>query len=77
MRIKIKIIISYLILIIFTVSFLGILIGRIAKDAVFKEVKENSQSITELINTTISVRHNLLKEKSYSDLNSAEKILYA
>ena len=77
MGIKIKIIISYLILIIFTVSFLGVLIGKVAKDAVFKEVKEKSKSVTELINTTISVRNDLLKEKAYSDLNSAEKLLYS
>lgn len=77
MSIKIKIIISYLILIIITVSFLGILIGKISKDAVFKEVKEKSQSVTELINTTISVRNDSLIEKSYSDLDSAEKLLYS
>ena len=77
MSIKIKIIISYLILIILTVSFLGILIGKISKDAVFKEVLEKSKSVTELINTTISVRNNSIIEKSYSDLNSATKLLYS
>ena len=77
MSIKIKIIISYLILIIVTVSFLGLLIGKISKDAIFKEVKEKSQTVTELINTTISVRNDSIIEKSYSDLNSAEKLLYS
>ncbi|MBK5215889.1 MAG: Cache 3/Cache 2 fusion domain-containing protein [Candidatus Pacebacteria bacterium] len=76
MSIKTKIIISYLILIILTTSFLGILIGKITKDAVFKEVIEKSQTITELIDTTISVRNDSLIEKAYSDLNSAEKLLY-
>ncbi|MBU3142825.1 Cache 3/Cache 2 fusion domain-containing protein [Clostridium sp. CF012] len=76
MSIKIKIIISYLILILLTVSFLGILIGKITKDAVFKEVKEKSKSVTELIDTTISVRNDSIVEKSYSDLNSAAKLLY-
>ncbi|MEK6263380.1 MAG: Cache 3/Cache 2 fusion domain-containing protein [Clostridium sp.] len=76
MSIKIKIIISYLILTILTSSFLGILIGKITKDAVFKEVIEKSQSITELIKTTISVRNDSIIEKSYSDLNSAKKLLY-
>jgi signal transduction histidine kinase len=75
MSIKIKIIISYLILIIVTTSFLGILIGKITKDAVFKEVIEKSQTVTELINTTISVRNDSIIEKSYSDLNSADKLL--
>ena len=77
MSIKIKIIISYLILILLTVSFLGILIGKITKDAVFKEVKEKSQCVTELITTTISVRNDSIIEKSYSDLDSAEKLLYS
>ncbi|MCJ7688880.1 MAG: Cache 3/Cache 2 fusion domain-containing protein [Clostridiaceae bacterium] len=75
MSIKIKIIISYLILIILTTSFLGILIGKITKDAVFKEVIEKSQTVTELINTTIRVRNDSIIDKSYSDLNSAEKLL--
>lgn len=75
MSIKIKIIISYLILIILTVSFLGILIGKISKDAVFKEVKEKSQTVTELITATISVRNDSIIEKSYSDLNSAYNLL--
>lgn len=77
MSIKIKIIISYLILIILTTSFLGILIGKITKDAVFKEVIEKSQTVTELINTTISVRNDSIIDKSYSDLNSAKKLLYS
>lgn len=77
MSIKIKIIISYLILIVLTVSFPGILIGQIAKDAVFKEVKEKSKSVTELINTTLSVRNDSIIERSFSDLNSAERLLYS
>lgn len=40
MSIKYKLIISYLILIIFSVSFLGFLIGEKSRDAVFKEVEE-------------------------------------
>ncbi len=75
MSIKIKMIISYLILIIFTVSFLGVLIGKISKDAIFNEVEEKSQTVIQLINTTISVRNDSIIEKSYSDLNSAEKLL--
>ena len=60
MSIKSKLIISYLILIIFSVTFLGFLIGKKTKDAVFNEVREKSQRITELINTTTSIRNNLL-----------------
>ena len=63
MSIKLKLIISYLILIIFSVSFLGFLIGKITKDVVFDEVKEKSQSVTELVNTTVSVRNESLTEK--------------
>ncbi|SDP50338.1 Cache 3/Cache 2 fusion domain-containing protein [Clostridium gasigenes] len=75
MSIKSKLIISYLILIIFSVTFLGYLIGKKTKDAVFNEVKEKNQRITELINTTTSIRNNLLADKNYSDLNSAETLL--
>ncbi|MBU3109282.1 Cache 3/Cache 2 fusion domain-containing protein [Clostridium gasigenes] len=75
MSIKSKLIISYLILILFSVTFLGYLIGKKTKDAVFNEVKEKNQRITELINTTASIRNNLLTDKNYSDLNSAENLL--
>lgn len=75
MSIKSKLIISYLILIIFSVTFLGFLVGKKTKDAVFREVREKSERITELINTTTSIRNNLLDDKNYSDLNSAETLL--
>ena len=75
MRIKHKLIISYFILIIFAVSVLGFLIGRKSKNAVFYEVNEKSQRITELVYTTLSVRNELLTEKSYGDLNFASSLL--
>lgn len=71
MSIKFKLIISYLILIIFTVGVLGLLIGKKSKDAVFNEVTEKGGHIAELINSTVSVRNDLLVEKSYSDINFA------
>lgn len=75
MSIKFKLIISYLILILFSVSFLGLLIADKSKDAVFNEVKEKSEGITKLLDTTVSVRNNLITEKNNSDLNLAEKLL--
>lgn len=69
MRIKYKLIVSYLILIVFAVSVLGLLIGNKSNKAVFKEVNEKSQRLTESIITTLSVRNDLLTEKSYGDLN--------
>lgn len=75
MRIKYKLIITYLLLIIFTVSTLGFLIGKKSNDAVFNEVKENSQRITELIYTTTSVRNELLVENVCNSLNLVEKLL--
>lgn len=75
MSIKFKLIISYFILIIFAVSVLGLLIGKKSRDSVFDEVTEKSQRISELINTTLSVRNDLLIEKSYSDLDTAKRIL--
>lgn len=76
MRIKYKLIITYLLLIIFTVSTLGFLIGKKSNDAVFNEVKENSQRITELIYTTTSVRNELLTENVSNSLNLVEKLLH-
>lgn len=75
MRIKYKLMISYLVLIVFAVSVLGFLIAKKADDAILKEVNEKSQRLTESISTTLSVRNELLTEKSYSDLNFANNLL--
>lgn len=75
MRIKYKLMISYLVLILFSVNVLGFLIAKKADDAVLKEVNEKSQRLTESIITTLSVRNELLTEKSYSDLNFANNLL--
>lgn len=75
MSIKRKLICSYLLLIIFTVSFIGVLVANKSRDAIFNEVTEKSQRITELINTSLSVRNDLLNEKVSNDLNFAEKLL--
>ncbi|MDR3594413.1 Cache 3/Cache 2 fusion domain-containing protein [Clostridium sp.] len=75
MRIKYKLMISYLILIVFAVSVLGFLIAKKSNDAILKEVNEKSRCLTESINTTLSVRNELLTEKSYGDLNFANTLL--
>ena len=75
MRIKYKLMISYLILIIFAVSILGLLVGKKSNDAIFNEVNEKSQRLTESISTTLSVRNDLLIEKSYGDLSFANTLL--
>jgi signal transduction histidine kinase len=75
MNIKSKLIISYIILIIFSVSILGFLINKKSQDAVFREVTEKSESIAELINTTASVRNDLLSERILTDLNFSDKYL--
>ncbi|WP_238883843.1 Cache 3/Cache 2 fusion domain-containing protein [Clostridium sp. YIM B02551] len=75
MKIKYKLIISYLGLIIFAVSVLGFLIAERSQKAVLTEVNEKSQRLTESICTTLSVRNDLLTEKSYGDLNFAMSIL--
>lgn len=75
MSIKRKLICSYLILIILTVSCIGVLVANRSKDAILNEVTEKSQRITELINTSLSVRNDLLNEKVSNDLNFAEKLL--
>lgn len=75
MRIKYKLMISYLVLIVFAVSILGFLVAKKSKNAVFNEVNEKSQCLTESISTTLSVRNELLTEKSYGDLNFANTLL--
>ncbi len=75
MRIKYKLMISYLVLIVFAVSVLGFLIAKKSDNAVFNEVNEKSQRLTESISTTLSVRNDLLTEKSYGDLNFANTVL--
>ncbi|MCY6484933.1 Cache 3/Cache 2 fusion domain-containing protein [Clostridium aestuarii] len=75
MNIKSKLIISYLILIVFSVSVLGFLVSNKSQNAVFNEVKEKNQRIIQLLNNTVSVRNNLLSEKLWSDLHFAEKLL--
>jgi signal transduction histidine kinase len=75
MNIKYKLVSTYLLLIIFSVCFLGFWIGKKSEAAVFNEVTEKSQRIAELINTTISVKNDLLAEKSNSDLNLTETLL--
>ena len=75
MRIKYKLMISYLVLIVFAVSVLGFLIAKKSNNAVLNEVNEKSQRLTESISTTLSVRNDLLTEKSYGDLNFANTLL--
>jgi signal transduction histidine kinase len=67
--------ISYLALILFTVVVLGFLIFQKAESGILRAVNEKSQLLTESISTTLSVRNDLLIEKSYSDLNSASSLL--
>ena len=69
MSIKSKIIISYLVLIAFSVSVLGFLVGGKSRKAVFAEVTEKSERIAELINNTLSVRNDLLMEKVLTDIS--------
>lgn len=75
MSVKFKLILSYLVLIICTVGFLGFLVGKKSEKAVFNEVIEKNKSITELIASTLSVRNNLLTEKNSSDINLGSLLL--
>ncbi len=75
MKIMYKLIISYLGLIIFVVSILGFFTVQKSKSAVLREINEKSKRLTQSIDTTLSVRNDLLIEKSYGDLNFASSIL--
>lgn len=75
MNIKSKLMISYLSLVVFSVGVLGFLIGNKSRNVVFNEITEKSERVSELINTTVSVRNNLLLEKVYSELYYVEKLV--
>jgi signal transduction histidine kinase len=75
MSIKSKLIISYIILIVFSISCLGFFIADKSRDAIFNEVTEKSQRISELILNMVSVRNDLLSEKIRTDLHCAEQKL--
>ena len=75
MSIKSKLMVSYLILIVFSVSVLGLLIGNKSRNIVFGEVTEKSKQVAELLNNTVSVRNDLLLEKVSTDLTLANKLI--
>ncbi|QZY55188.1 Cache 3/Cache 2 fusion domain-containing protein [Crassaminicella profunda] len=75
MSIKSKLIISYVLLIVFSVGILGFLIGNHSRSAVFREVTEKSKGTVELIHNMVSVRNNLLSEKVCTDLHYVEELL--
>lgn len=75
MSIKSKLIVSYVLIIAFSVTILGSLIAQISRDAVFKEVTEKSKRIAELIHSMSSVRNDLLSEKIRTDLHFAKQKL--
>lgn len=75
MKVKYKLIISYLALIIITVSVLGILITEKSHNEFLKEVNEKNRCLIESIITTLNVRNEMLEEEAYSDLNFANTML--
>ena len=75
MRIKYKLMISYLVLIILTVSILGFLVAEKSNKAIFNEVNEKNQHLTESISTTLSVRNDQITEKSQGDVDFAKTLL--
>ncbi|MCT4618392.1 MAG: Cache 3/Cache 2 fusion domain-containing protein [Marinisporobacter sp.] len=75
MSIKSKLIISYVLLIVFSVSILGFLIGNKSHSSVFHEVTEKNQGTVELIHNMVSVRNDLLSEKVWTDLHYIEELL--
>lgn len=75
MSIKYKLMISYMLIIVISLSILGLLIGNKSQDIVFNEVTEKSVRISDLIYNIVSVRNNLLTEKVESDLYYIEKLI--
>lgn len=75
MGIKSKLLISYLLLIVLSVSILSFFIGSKSRDIVFKEVTEKSERMSELINNVIIGRNKNLSEKIKTDLYFSEELL--
>lgn len=75
MSIKNKLMVSYVLIIVISLSILGLLIGNKSQKIVFNEVTEKSQSISDLIYNIVSVRNDLLTEKVESDLYYIEKLI--
>lgn len=75
MNIKSKLMTSYLLLIVFSVGILGFLIATKSRTAVFNEITEKSERVSELISTTVDVRNNLLLEKVHCELYYVEKLI--
>ena len=75
MSIKSKLMVGYLILIVFSVSVLGFLVSYKSRDIVFNEVTEKSERVAKLIKNTVSVRNDLLSEKVSTDLKLAGKLI--
>lgn len=75
MNIKSKLMTSYLLIIMSSVCILGFLISTKSRTAVFNEITEKSERVSELISTTVSVRNNLLLEKVQCELYYVEKLI--
>lgn len=75
MGIKSKLLLSYLILIMFSLSILFCFIGKKSEEIVFNEVTEKSEHITELITNSVSSRNSFVLEKIQTDLSLSEELL--
>lgn len=73
--IRTKLILSYILIIVFSLSILGYLIGNKSQEIVFDEITEKSERISELIYNMASVKNDLLTEKINTDLSFARKLL--
>ena len=75
MGIKSKLLISYLLLIVLSVSVLSFFISNKSQEIVFKEVTEKSERTTELITDVATLRNRNLSEKIKTDLYFSEELL--
>lgn len=72
MKIKYKFILSYLILIIFTISALGFLLEKKSSNAMFNEFQEKIERVAEMLNNTMSIYDELITKNVNSNLKFAE-----
>lgn len=66
---------SFVCVVLLAVGLLGFVASNNAEKAVYKEVLENVENVSDLVNAMVNVRQDLLQDKMQGDLNTAQKLL--
>ncbi len=75
MSIKYKLLVSYILLLVFSISILGILTASKAQDAIFNETIKNSERTADFVYNMFKVRNDLNTNQVWWDLKVAKSLL--